>query len=451
MTDLLDYLRCGVADRLTSGGRNEGYGHLALSSRVPRRYGHEPNEARSRVHRVRVKTQPIRPLQRPLPGSPPLLSDGAFSVSAFCVFIRYLVSAGSFVMHSVRHTYSVLVLAIACGSATLASAYTLPVEPFAPTSREECYRFYDQYQPILQSLRDEARQVGDEAWDVAVQSGSDKARPLYDRASALHSEHSRLLSEAANARNRCLSNVAARHRQSREEFLSTRQALRRTPGTYASNLASRVPDALRIPGASSFERLSSLRSAYGALQASSSRHDRLSDVVGIVLPKTAKHGGWNDFQTIMVESALSSVIEINKAATADFQAAMGKFNDAEALRQAAGFSRDVDLAASRQVQFVKGNVSTDFLQSDDLGQILEQARAAVDAMYEARREEFDNAVRQAKEAREARAKAQAAARKNNRPSHAKPSALTCEQIQSIVDQAHFRPTNCVWEREDHRY
>ncbi|WP_037403053.1 hypothetical protein [Sinorhizobium fredii] len=153
----------------------------------------------------------------------------------------------------------------------------------------------------------------------------------------------------------------------------------------------------------------------------------------------------------MVESALSSVIEINKAATADFQAAMGKFNDAEALRQAAGFSRDVDLAASRQVQFVKGNVSTDFLQSDDLGQILEQARAAVDAMYEARREEFDNAVRQAKEAREARAKAQAAARKNNRPSHAKPSALTCEQIQSIVDQAHFRPTNCVWEREDHRY
>ncbi|PAQ08140.1 hypothetical protein CIT26_19460 [Mesorhizobium temperatum] len=153
----------------------------------------------------------------------------------------------------------------------------------------------------------------------------------------------------------------------------------------------------------------------------------------------------------MVKSALGSVIEINKAATADFQAAMDKFNEAEALRQAAGFSRDVDLAASRQVQFFKGNVSTDFLQSDDLGQIFQQAQAAVDAMYEARREEFDNAVRQAKEARQARAKAQVAARKNNRRNDANPSALTCEQIQNKVDRAFFRPTNCVWEREDHRY
>lgn len=350
-------------------------------------------------------------------------------------------------MHSVRQTHRLLVLAIACGSTTLASAYTLPVEPFAPTSREECYRFYDQYQPILQSLRDEARETGNQAWDVTVQSGSDKARPLYDKANALRSEHSRVLSEAANARNRCLSNVAARDRQSSEEFQSTRQALRSVPETYASNLAKRVPEALRIPGAGSFDRLWSLGSAYDALQASTSRHDRLSSAVDLVLPEVARFGRWNDFQSFMVESALSSVIEINKAATADFQATMDNFNEAEALRQAAGFSRDVNLAASRQARFFKGNVSTNFLQSDDLGQILEKARAAVDAMYAQRGQAYVQAIQQAAAAREVQAAREARAAREERAAKAAANRSASSSRRSENARKSYNAQQCQIDRD----
>ncbi|MBY3143969.1 hypothetical protein HFO65_36750 [Rhizobium laguerreae] len=165
----------------------------------------------------------------------------------------------------------------------------------------------------------------------------------------------------------------------------------------------------------------------------------MSGVVGIALPKVAEIGGWNDFQTLMVESALGSVIEINKAATADFQAAMDKFNDAEALRQAAGFSRDVDLAASRQVQFSKGNAATDFLQSDDLGQILEQARAAVDAMYAERAQAYVEAIQQAAAAREAQAAKAAtnrAASSNGRSKNVRKS-YNAQQCQIDRDQLEF--------------
>ncbi|MGO8117026.1 hypothetical protein AB9F43_20880 [Rhizobium leguminosarum] len=159
----------------------------------------------------------------------------------------------------------------------------------------------------------------------------------------------------------------------------------------------------------------------------------------MVLPELEKYGRWNDIQALMIESAMGSVIEINKAATADYQAAMDDFSEAQALKQAGEFSRDVDLAASRQAKFFQGSGATAFLQSDDLGQILEQARAAVDAMYAERMQAYVQAVQQAAAAREAQAAKAATNRaaSSNRRSENVRKSYNAQQCQIDRDQLEF--------------
>jgi hypothetical protein len=119
-----------------------------------------------------------------------------------------------------------------------ALSFSTPSDPVSPTSIAHCNDLYQQYSEITAQLRAQAKQCGDQAWEVLNAAGIWEAKPYYQKCDLIHDEHSAVLSQGNRARLRCTQKVYAYKRRLRQQQQLSRK--------LAINIGKEVADHLSI-------------------------------------------------------------------------------------------------------------------------------------------------------------------------------------------------------------
>lgn len=322
-------------------------------------------------------------------------------------------------------------LTVAAGSHAQAFEYTLPTEPFAPQSREECDQLRDEYHSVANSIIVEAKGVLQEIYQTPTSSHRSH---LHQRHDELMRKHHTVVMARIDAYYRCLENVRNRVNDSENELINTNRNRDAAPKGYITSLKDEAMSRL-LPGKSVFDNISALNKAYDAMRGQGSSHDRLTAIVGITLPTISNYSGWSDLQSFLVQNALDSAIEINRAATDDFTAAMEEFNK-DPTSTASRFANDVQQAMKAQRSLVDSERGQFVDPSDKLIQLEAQVTGLVDTMYVQRREAYEKAMREARDARERRAATQAREVSRKRAGHT-----------TTVTRRSYDPVQCQIDRD----
>jgi hypothetical protein len=115
----------------------------------------------------------------------------------------------------------------------LATAETiqLPGDPIAPTDARECDAVLEQYRAIFNQLMERARQLVEQAHQIAQSSGSPVSQwnemvPLYKRSEAIETDAYKIMSLGNNAKLRCIEKVNAYKTQQSAERQQQAEAQR---------------------------------------------------------------------------------------------------------------------------------------------------------------------------------------------------------------------------------
>ena len=271
---------------------------------------------------------------------------------------------------------SLLLLAVAA-TGVGALDLNLPHDPISPKSQEECRALYARYHQVWDQLRAEAKAEGDKAWSIASSGqylgpggARERSRPHYRRANQLHEQASNVLSQGAQARNRCMTQVRNYLRQEQRRQQDERTRIRITTsgsqsdGTFANTAAvlDGLPGhagyhALRgvgLAGLQAFQRTGRRYAVGGEVyRLPTNSHAmsvaetlfRITEVGSVVLgSRTSGHSAflptgaafgleavdrfarWNQLQQVLFRASVGLLLNIQSAASADLDAAFAAFD-----------------------------------------------------------------------------------------------------------------------------
>lgn len=252
-----------------------------------------------------------------------------------------------------------------------AANYRLPADPIGPTSMETCKRLSAQYRKIIRAIDHEAERAGDQAWSLVVSNGVGAGDGYYAKAKRLFNKSTELRYKIANpAIRRCRRQVYAYERRlaaqkraaSNKSYVSNRRFISNSQPAPQKNLVSKRrflikkgPDSLAnvsntVRNAPRQAGYSFLKEAtISGLEGSKIRGTRATGAIDNIIEtvnyfrnrsnrRTSANklnkldylgsmGGEifrNPLQQAVFKAAMGQIMEINRSALKDFNAAFQK-------------------------------------------------------------------------------------------------------------------------------